>query len=90
VARYDQRFVRVQALDVSKLLFFLLLAIAAYFLLRKKRSIVGSRKGDPVQPEAMVCCAYCGLHVPKSDALQVGGNHYCGEEHRRLDADGNH
>lgn len=73
---------------MSKILFFVLLVIAAYLLLRKKRPATKSRKQDPALPEAMVSCAYCGLHVPKSESLHAGGRHYCGEEHRRLDADG--
>lgn len=30
----------------------------------------------------MVRCAHCGIHIPKSEALQRDGRDYCSEEHR--------
>lgn len=34
-------------------------------------------------PVAMLQCAHCGVHLPKSDALfDAGGRPYCGEPHR--------
>ncbi len=43
--------------------------------------------GNPMQPpagkdERMVKCAYCGLHIPESEAVQADGNSYCSVEHR--------
>ena len=29
------------------------------------------------QPEGMVACAHCGVHLPDSQALQVGGRVFC-------------
>lgn len=35
-------------------------------------------------PEQMVECAWCGLHLPASDALPApGGQQYCCTDHRR-------
>lgn len=45
------------------------------------------RKGDrgaPAQPQAMVECAHCGLHLPAADALAEGSRVYCSDAHRRL------
>lgn len=37
------------------------------------------------QPEDMVTCAHCGLHLPASDAItSPDRNHYCSTEHRHL------
>jgi uncharacterized protein len=37
----------------------------------------------PDAPVAMLACAHCGVHLPKSDALfDAGGRPYCGEPHR--------
>ncbi len=37
-------------------------------------------------PQDMVACAHCGLHLPRSDALVLGGParpaYYCCAEHR--------
>lgn len=32
--------------------------------------------------ERMVKCAYCGVHVPESQALRSGNLSYCSPEHR--------
>lgn len=34
--------------------------------------------------EAMVRCEYCGIHLPRSEALLLQGKTWCGEEHARL------
>ncbi len=37
------------------------------------------------QPEDMVTCAHCGLHLPSSDAItSPDRTHYCSTEHRHL------
>jgi uncharacterized protein len=42
-----------------------------------------SRPGPAGRPqERMVKCAYCGVHVPESQALRSGTNSYCSPEHR--------
>jgi uncharacterized protein len=32
--------------------------------------------------DTMVACAHCGVHLPRGDALESGGLHFCGEPHR--------
>ena len=73
---------------MSKLLLFILLAVAAYLLLRKRRAAKRPAVARPAvpSPEAMVKCAVCGLNIPASESLQADGRHYCGEEHRQIDA----
>jgi uncharacterized protein len=94
--RYDRLFRKSPVLQVSKILFFLLIGIAVYLLLAKgrtKREVSGDESpasSTVVPPEAMVSCAYCGLHIPTSESLNVAGRHYCGEEHQRLDDGGSH
>lgn len=33
-------------------------------------------------PEAMVACAHCGVHLPRSEATSDGSNAYCSTAHR--------
>jgi uncharacterized protein len=33
-------------------------------------------------PELMVVCAQCGVHLPQSDSIAANGAHYCCEAHR--------
>lgn len=34
---------------------------------------------------SMVRCDYCGLFVPKDEAIEANGRHYCSEAHRLAD-----
>ena len=34
------------------------------------------------QGEPMVRCEQCGVHIPRDEALEKGGNYYCCDEHR--------
>ena len=36
------------------------------------------------QPESMVRCAHCGIHMPRSDALLIDGETWCSGEHAKL------
>lgn len=50
---------------------------------RGKRSDRSSRGAPPVaQPEGMVACAHCGVHLPRSEAVQAGVLTYCSAAHR--------
>lgn len=42
----------------------------------------------PTDPQAMVRCAHCGVHLPAQDALGGHRGSYCSAEHRRLHGDG--
>ncbi|WP_353179423.1 PP0621 family protein [Delftia acidovorans] len=35
-------------------------------------------------PQDMVECAHCGLHLPRSEAIEAVGRSYCSAEHRTL------
>uniref|UniRef100_A0A2G7T6M8 Deaminase n=1 Tax=Chryseobacterium sp. B5 TaxID=2050562 RepID=A0A2G7T6M8_9FLAO len=35
-------------------------------------------------PQDMVECAHCGLHLPRSEAIEAAGRSYCSAEHRTL------
>jgi uncharacterized protein len=55
-----------------------------------------ARRGDKPEPPAradpddrrktasqtMVACAHCGVHLPRGDAVEAEGLHFCGEPHR--------
>jgi uncharacterized protein len=71
---------------MSRVLFFVLLAVVAYLLVRAMKRRDAGRKASrpgPRAPEAMVSCATCGLHLPRGEALLLGDRYFCCEEHRR-------
>ena len=36
--------------------------------------------------ESMVRCEHCGIHLPRSEAVMIGGHTWCTQEHARLGA----
>jgi uncharacterized protein len=34
------------------------------------------------EPEKMVSCAHCGVHLPESESIRDAGLHYCCAEHQ--------
>jgi len=73
---------------VGRLLLWLVLAFAAWWVLRPRRPVVPTPAAprapmDAVAaPEAMVDCAACGLHFPASEAVRDGSRLYCCSAHR--------
>jgi uncharacterized protein len=72
---------------LGRILIIGVLAIAVLWLLRKT---LGGRKSERVddqkkdQAAALVACAHCGAHLPKSDAYWKEGHSYCSLTHRNL------
>ena len=50
----------------------------------RKRTKGGSAPGRTraSAPQPMIACAYCGVHLPREDALVDGDAAFCGREHR--------
>lgn len=69
---------------------FLIVGIAVALLLwwlfgrAARRGASDARKPEQGQldAEAMVSCAQCGVHLPRSEALAARGLHYCSPSHR--------
>jgi len=75
---------------MSRILFFLLLALAIYLAWRFVQRKPLPRQHDESDPLRlpMVSCATCGLHVPREEALVQDERYFCCEEHRRAMAPG--
>lgn len=70
-----------------KYLLVALVIVVALYIWRNNRRKAAPPPTKPRlrQPEDMVTCAHCGLHLPASDAItSPGRNHYCSSEHRHL------
>lgn len=71
---------------MGRILFFVVLAVAAYvaWTWLRRAALRDTQKPPRVdKPQAMVGCAHCGLHLPQQEALPAGDRFYCSEEHRR-------
>jgi uncharacterized protein len=75
---------------MGRILFFVLLGVGLYVAFRiwrgsQRRDAGGAMRKPAAAGEEMVRCDYCGLNVPKSEALDAGGRWYCSDAHRRLE-----
>ena len=68
--------------------------IAVYFWRQRRRAERPHQKPPPAtpaqkiaQPQAMVACVRCGLHLPEADAVQGHEGSYCSSAHRHLAED---
>jgi uncharacterized protein len=71
-----------------KYLLLLAILVIAYVLwrnarIRDARTPHSHAPGRPGQPQDMVCCPVCSVHLPRADAVKgAGGLLYCSQEHR--------
>jgi uncharacterized protein len=75
-----------------KYLLVLAVVFVAIWIWRKnRREEMKSRPPPPAPPpavgapQAMVRCAYCGLHLPAADAITGPSGVYCSTAHRQAD-----
>jgi len=83
---------------VGKLIFWAIIIVAALLAARllarqhekhnaepKAGSLPRKETPPPMdQPETMVRCAHCGIHMPRSEALLLNGETWCSSEHAKL------
>jgi len=71
-----------------KSLLILAIVVLAVWLWRSgRRDVSGSNRSAPPSappdPQEMVRCAHCGVHLPRSDAVAGRLGLYCSAEHRQ-------
>jgi len=67
-----------------KILLFLVAVFVLLWLLRGATTRRGPRGGmpPPKAPQPMIACAFCGVHLPRDEALPGRGGVFCGDAHR--------
>jgi uncharacterized protein len=68
------------------LVLLIVLAVAVGIWRSRRPNASGTAKAAPrahAQPQDMVACDHCGVHVPRAEALMLGQHAYCCAEHRR-------
>ena len=70
------------------LLVIVLVVVVVWAIRRALRSMASrdSAAERPPLPGELVSCARCGLHLPRTEARELGGRLFCSEEHARLGA----
>jgi len=71
---------------LSRLLFFAIIAVLILWILRKfiRKDMDDENYSSSTESEDMVCCGYCGLHLPRSESVIKDSKFFCSEEHYRL------
>ena len=68
---------------MMKILLFLAVVFVLLWLLRGATSRRrGGAARPPPAPQEMIACAYCGVHLPRDEALPGRGGVFCGDAHR--------
>lgn len=72
---------------MTRVLFWIALFILAWWLWRKATRPARTSTQEPREEQTvpMVRCAQCGVHVPRSNALQDEQNWYCSRAHLEQD-----
>ncbi len=70
-----------------KILLFVIAVVVLLWLLRgtagRRRNGGAARSSSqPTAPQPVIACAYCGVHLPRDEALPGRGGVFCGEAHR--------
>lgn len=70
-----------------KYLLLLAILVVAYLLWRNARirdsGSAGKGQSETGQPQDMVCCPVCSVHLPRAEAVKgADGLLYCSQEHR--------
>ncbi len=68
---------------MSRLLLIIVIAVVIYLLLRSFRK-QPLQQDKTIPAEDMVRCAHCGMHLPKGESIEAGGQFFCGTEHRDI------
>jgi uncharacterized protein len=67
-----------------RLVLFLIAVGVIYFMLRKLLRDFQSGRQPQGTTKQMVRCTYCGVFLPKDEALTRGHDHFCCREHLKL------
>ncbi len=71
-----------------KIVLFVIAVLVLLWLLRGTTTRRGNGAGGnaksppPNAPQPVIACAYCGVHLPRDEALPGRGGVFCGDAHR--------
>jgi len=78
----------MEHIALSRLLFFILVIVVVYRLLKSyRKQLSNDEEIAPQEAEDMVRCIHCGVHLPKRESILTGNEYYCSEAHRRAHYD---
>jgi uncharacterized protein len=69
---------------VKYLVLLAVLMAAIWWIKRQRLPQAPTPKNATPEPQPMVACAHCGLHLPQSEAVASDRAFYCSPSHRAL------
>ena len=66
---------------MSRLIFLFAIAAVVYLLFKSYRKDEGANRKTG-EPEDMVRCAHCGVHLPVGESVRDGDLYFCSAAHR--------
>ena len=66
------------------LVLLMVLMVAIWWIKRHRQPQDPVQKSMAPEPQPMVACAHCGLHLPLTEAVATGKAYYCSPSHRAL------
>ncbi|WP_371128828.1 PP0621 family protein [Nitrosomonas sp. Nm132] len=69
---------------ISKWIILIIIALLIYWGIKNlQRASKQTRKSNN-EIEDMVCCAHCGLHIPRNESIVAGKKYFCSIDHQKL------
>jgi len=69
---------------MGKLIFYILIAALIYWIIKSRRPKQKETEVLQEPTEDMVNCSYCGVYLPKSEAVGSHNKYFCCDEHGHL------
>ncbi len=66
---------------MGKLVFFTIIGLLIYWFVKSRQTNETQEDMPPEAIEDMVCCSYCGVHLPKSESVSAEEKFFCSDEH---------
>lgn len=66
---------------MGKWLFLIVFLAAAYLLFKSTRGARSRPRQKSSKTESMVACDRCGIHLPRSEAVEQNGRYFCCKDH---------
>ena len=57
------------------------IAVVGWLMFGRRSAAQRMERSGPAPAEGMVRCAHCGIHLPRSEAVQARGQTWCSAEH---------
>lgn len=69
---------------IAKWVILIIIVFLIYWSLRNLQRTKKQSTKSKNEIEDMVCCAHCGLHIPRSESVTADKKYFCSIDHQQL------